>query len=544
MNIGAFVVERLGADPRQWRSLTSAAAQDSRRLAPTARNWWRSFMASRDLVPLGVIGLFVGGLALQLPALSESSALALSIFMLLIFVALLEGRGRSLAHDQLALLRCFPISERTFFVCYLTGLLRRTASVTACVATPTVLLIAVREGAVPLLGWAAAIVFSSSFVAFSLAALFVWSKGISANRPWMGGGCLFAGILLLLAVVAAPTVATGLGDNAAGGMYRAAWAFPPLWFSAFVDAANSRHGAGVLTFGGVALAGTLLAYVAMAHAWNARVVTRAAGKPTATASWRALAGRVRHLLPPEARVCATLFRAHLQRDADFRLRLLAGLPLSLGLLSLGVLDYLQVEGVSERLDAFMSVGLIHVAAVAVPLSWLDAARRSEAFRAAWIFAATPTHVGKVAFWTANVVVLLAFPYLMLAGIVLFIVLGGGWNAFGHAVNLVLVVNVVVNAAAAVTPRVPFSASPAKSREVSSRNLVRDLAGWSLAFLLLPALLSAANVRLWSAVCLAAALIAVVVPLRRMVVRKGEIRTFTGSFSTAVRLGLKPERDSA
>ena len=254
---------------------------------------------------------------------------------------------------------------------------------------------------------------------------------------------------------------------------------------------------------------------------SACVVTRAASKPTATVSWRPLVGRVRHLLPPEARVCATLFRAHLQRDADFRLRLLAGLPLSLGLLSLGVFDYLDGEGVAERLDAFMSVGLIHLAAVAVPLSWLDAARRSEAFRAAWIFAATPTHVRKVAFWTANVVILLALPYLMLVATVLFLVLGGGWNAFGHAVNLVLVVNVVVNAAAVATPRVPFSASPAKSREVSSRNLVRDLAGWSLAFLLLPALLSAANVRLWSAVCLAVALIAAIVPLRRMVVRKGE-----------------------
>ena len=270
MNIGAFVVERLGADARQWRSLTSAAALDSRRLAPTARNWWRSLMASRDLVPLGVIGLFVGGLALQLPTLSESSALALSIFMLLIFVALLEGRGRSLAHDQLALLRCFPISERTFFVCYLTGLLRRTASVTACVATPTVFLTAVREGAVPLLGWVVAIVLSSFFVAFSLAALFVWSKGISADRPWIGGGCLFVGVLLLLAIVAGPVVATGLGDNTAGSTFASAWAFPPLWFSAFVDAANGRHGAGILTLGGIALAGTLLTYVAMARAWNAR----------------------------------------------------------------------------------------------------------------------------------------------------------------------------------------------------------------------------------------------------------------------------------
>ena len=519
MNIGAFVVERLGADPRQWRSLTSATAQDSRRVAPTARNWWRSLTASRDLVPLGVIGLFVGGLALQLPALFESSALALSVLMLLIFMALIEGRGRSLARDQLALLRCFPISERTFFVCYLTGLLRRTASVTACVATPTVLLIAVREGAVPLLGWAVAIVLSSSFIAFSLAALFVWSKGISADRPWMGSGCLFGGIVLLLAVVAGPVVATGvatgLGDNAVGGVYGAALAFPPLWFSAFVDAANGRHGAGVLTFGGVALAGTLLAYVAMARAWNARAWRRERPRQAdGNGKLVALAGRVRHLLPPEARVCATLFRAHLQRDADFRLRLLVGLPLSLGLLSLGVLDYLNVEGVAERLDAFMSVGLIHVAAVAVPLSWLDAARRSEAFRAAWIFAATPTHVRKVAFWTANVVVLLTLPYLMLVATVLFLVLGGGWNTFGHAVNLVLVVNVVVNAAAAVTPRMPFSASPAKAREVSSRNLVRDLAGWSLAFLLLPALLSAANIRLWSAACLAVALIAVVVPLHR------------------------------
>lgn len=231
---------------------------------------------------------------------------------------------------------------------------------------------------------------------------------------------------------------------------------------------------------------------------------------------------VRHRLPPEARVCATLFYAHLRRDADFRLRLLAGLPLSLGLLSLSVLDFLQVEGVAERLDEFTSIGLIHIAAVAVPLTWLDAAFRSESFRAAWILAVTPMDAGKIAFWTANIVALLALPFLLLVGSVLFLVSGSGWPALGHAVNLVLVAYVVTNAAVAVTPRVPFSTPSTASRGISSRNFIGDLAGWGLALLLLPALLSAASSRLWSAVCLAMVLIAVVPASRWMTGRGGRM----------------------
>ena len=238
-------------------------------------------------------------------------------------------------------------------------------------------------------------------------------------------------------------------------------------------------------------------------------VAKRAANTTVTTLGHKARWAVRHRLPPEARVCATLFCAHLRRDADFRLRLLAGLPLSLGLLSLSVLDFLQVAGVAERLDNFMSVGFIHIAAVAVPLTWLDTVSRSESFRAAWIFAATPMDVGKIAFWTANIVALLALPFLLLVGAVLFLVSGSGWNALGHAVNLVLVAYVVVIAAVALKPRVPFSAPPTDSREISSRNFIRDLAGWGLALLLLPALLSAASSRLWSAVCLAMVLIAVV-----------------------------------
>ena len=216
-----------------------------------------------------------------------------------------------------------------------------------------------------------------------------------------------------------------------------------------------------------------------------------------------------------------LFSAHLRRDADFRLRLLAGLPLSLGLLSLSVLDFLHVAGVAERLDEFMSIGFIHIAAVAVPLTWLDTAFRSESFRAAWIFAATPMDIGRIAFWTANIVALLALPFLLLVGAVLFLVSGGGWGALGHAVNLVLVAYVVIIATAATTPRMPFSAPLAESRGISSQNFIRDLAGWSLALVVLPALLSAASSRLWSAVCLAMVLIVVAVPLSWVSVSRGQ-----------------------
>ena len=269
MNVGVFIVERLGADARQWRSLTSVIGRGSR-WQGHRQSWWRRPMGSRDLVPYGVLGLIFCGMAFTLPAISESSALVLSIFMLLIFVALIAERGESLSLDRLAQLRCFPISERTFFVCYLTELLKRTASVAALVATPTALLTAVREGAVPLLGWLAAAVLGACFVTFALAALFTWSRGISPNRPWIGGGCLIAGLVLLLAVVAAPFVITHLDDNTVGTAVSALlWLSPPSWFSAFVDAANGLREATVLLFAGIALASAMLAYFAMNRAWAA-----------------------------------------------------------------------------------------------------------------------------------------------------------------------------------------------------------------------------------------------------------------------------------
>ena len=516
MNVGDFVLERLGADSRQWRALTRSINKDSEgsRQASARRQLGGP---GGGLLPYGVIGVLLCGLAFQLPTVSDSAAVVLSVFMLMVFVGLLTEWGRSLARDPLAPLRAFPVSERTFFVYDLTQRLRRTASVAALVAVPTMLLTVIREGAVSAIGWAMAAVLSSIFVAFLLAALLHWSRACSRSRPWAGSSCLFVGAALSGATLAGPLLSTDASTDAVASTA----ALPPLWFSAFVDVANGRRGAGILLFGGIALAGTLLAYVVMHRAW-----VHARGECSWTAHTprqfgaESLAGRVRRRLPPEARVCATLLCAHLRRDADFRLRIVAALPLGFVLLSLSVLDFLQVEGVAERLDDFMSVGLVHIAAVAVPLSWLDAVLRSDGFRAAWVFAATPADIGKVAFWAGNVVGLLALPYMVLVGAVLFLVLGGGWKAIGHAVNLVLMANVLINAAVAIAPRVPFAAPPARPADASSRNFGGNVAGWSLAFLLLPALLSAATSRLWSAVCLALALIAAVAPLKQTVVRRG------------------------
>lgn len=270
MNVAVLVVERLGADVRQWRSLTNTMSKGPRWQGPPPKSWWRRLMGNRDLIPCGAMGLVLCSFAFRLPVISESSALGLSVFMLLIFLALLAERGESLSQDRMAQLRCFPISERTFFVCYLTGLVRRTAFVAALLATPTALAIAVREGAVPLLGWLVAAVLGACFVTFSLAALFTWSRGISPNRPWVGGTCLISVLVLFLAVVAVPFVVTRLDDNTVGtALDVLLWLSPPSWFSAFVDAANGLRETAVLLFAGIALASAPLAYVAMARAWIA-----------------------------------------------------------------------------------------------------------------------------------------------------------------------------------------------------------------------------------------------------------------------------------
>lgn len=433
MSATKFLVDRLGADYRQWQALTAVINRDQRDPAggrATNVNIGLPKVASASYVLWALVGLLFAGLSLRQPTISEESALVLSLFVATLFAALVTGNnGRDVLRWEL--LQSLPVSNRTFFVCHLTTSLRRARSVATLTSAPTLLLVLVREGYLAAIVWVGAVAFSSVFVA-----------------------CLVGAI------------------------------------------EDQRR----------------------------RAAIRAAHRPRRKGTTARSDTRRWTRLPPEARVCATLFLAHLRRDADFRLRLLASLPVGLVALLLSVLDFFEVEAVAHRLDEFMAVGLVHLAALVVPLAYLDATRRSNDDGAKWTFASTSVDMGKVLFWTGVIVCVFALPFLIVVAFVLFLLLGGGWRSIGHAMNLILLIYVVFNVVLARKPDAPFSMPPTRQRAVSVVDFIGNVMGWGFVFLFLPMLLSAASSSLWSAAGLAVALLVAVAGLRQVVVKQGRART--------------------
>ena len=517
MNVTQFVVGRLGADYRQWQSLTKVMHKDQ---------WCLPILGAINATSVlyGLIGVLFAGLAFRLPTISEAGTLVLSVFMVSIFLILLAehstlGRRNGGDRGDWELLRCFPVSERTFFLSHLTILLRRTQSIVFFIAAPALLLTFGREGALPAIGWAAALALSSIFIAFFLATLFEFWEACHSRR-WIVQGGLLVGAVVFGAALAGPTFA--IEPDGAQGVLN--WPpsrvpfFPPTWFSALVHIANGAYNAGAVLLVAVAVAATLGAFLAMQRTWAYGQASLQAGHRLGrndAAVRLELVESAYGRLPSEARICASLFLAHLRRDANFRMRLLADLPVGLIALSLSVLGFFGVEAVADRLDAFTSIGLIHLVAVFVPLAWLDTTRRGNAYRAMWIFASTSVDRGKILFWSGALVGIFALPFLIVVGVVLFLLLGGGWRAIGHATNLILVIYVAFNVMLVIRPQLPFSMPTTRRRVVSGVDLA-----WGFLAFFLPILLSAAMSSLWSAVGFAAVLLVAVARLRQLVVKRG------------------------
>ena len=512
MSVVQHVIELSGADHRQWRSLTAATYK--------ARRGWPAIDCERrrasDIGPspiaYGVLGLVFCGLVLRLPATWTTTHVVLAIVMLVVFVSLLTEYGATLLHDEFGALRCYPVSDRTFFVCRLTNLLRWTGTTVLLVATPTLILVLIREGPLLAVGLVATLALSSMFVAFASATLFSVAAGLKASaRPWAGAATLLLGAVVLFASFAAPLFI----DVALS---------PAVWFSAFVELTTDAFAARTMLAATVAVGSTLCSLWAMErswkHAWSAERRVRRASNVRVDGQEHTAGITFLNALPTELRVCARLTLSHLRHDQNLQLRMFVSLALGLAALGLGLLHYLEVAPVVARLDAFMSLGLIHMAAIAVPLAWLNTLGRSDSFRASWVFAVAPAEIGRIVFWSGVSAGALGLPFLILVGALLFVVLGGGWQAVAHAASLALLAYGAVNVALAMKPQVPLS-TPATSRDVDSPSrLVGQVAAWSAMFVLVPAGLSAASSEWWATVLLWLALTWAIVRLKRKVVAAG------------------------
>ena len=511
MSVVRHVIELSGADHRQWRSLTAATYKTRRRWPAIDSDKRRPNGVGPSPIAYGILGLAFCGMVLRLPATWTTTQVVLSVVMLVVFVSLLTETA-TLLHDEFGALRCYPVSDRTFFVCRLTNLLRWTGTAVLLVATPTLILVLIREGSLLAIGLFAALALSSMFVAFASAALFSVATGLKASaRPWTGAVALLLGAVVLFASFAAPLF-----------IDVALW--PAVWFSAFAALTTGTYATRTVLAATVAVGSTLCLLWAMErswkHAWSMEPRVRQASNVRVDGQRHTVRNTFLNALPMELRVCIRLTLSHLRHDANLQLRMFVPLALGLAALGLGLMHYLEIAPVVRRLDAFMSLGLIHMVAIAVPLAWLNALGRSDSFRASWVLAVAPVEIGRIVFWSSVSAGALGLPFLILVGALLFLVLGGGWQAVAHAASLALLAYGAINVALALKPQMPLS-TPATSRDVDSPSrLVGQVAAWSAAFLLVPTGLSAASSEWWATALLWLALTWAIVRLKRKVVAAG------------------------
>lgn len=534
MNIGKAIVEMAGADYRQWRALALAMRASGRRGGVSRMP--RAGGADIGFIAYAVIGIVVAGLALRVPALSDAPwvlSFAMSVLAASLFVdyapALVRDGSAHFRH-----VRHLPISDRMFFLCRLANLLRWTAWVTALVAAPTAALAAIREGPAALAGYLLALPLSALFVACSVATLFAVASRFAAAQAWRRAVAyclLFVAAVAFCLALGAPLLAIGPDYAQAATVHLLDAGLPAHWFSAFVDLAAGVPATRREVHAALAVAGTCAAFLALARAWRASpgpsaagVDSRFGGARTAGESLvRTRLGRTfRPLaaLPAEARAADRLVRAHLRRDAGFRLRALSAVPVGVVPLIVAALHALGFEPIAQRLDGFMVLGLVHLAAIAVPLSWLGAIRCSTAHRAAWVLAVAPADIGRIVFWSgASMAAYVGLPFFALIGATLLLVLGCALSTLAHALSLSLASCFVLGIALAINPAAPFSEPPADRPMRSARSLPGHLLGGFLTVSLLPAILSAASLRLDSAAGLAALLIAAIAASKILVERR-------------------------
>ena len=192
-----------------------------------------------------------------------------------------------------------------------------------------------------------------------------------------------------------------------------AWSvlYPPVWFSGMVEFATGEVTALALCCAAAGVGSTLLLFWGFygatlaelrgARDWHngdegsakVRSPSRDADTATGDDGFR--------IVPAELRIASTLVGSQFRHDVRFRMRILAMVPPGLALLAVAVLDKLGVGPLVDKVDGFLAIGLIHMTALGLPLSWLDGLRYSQSSRASWILVSTPTDPGRIVVQSVN-----------------------------------------------------------------------------------------------------------------------------------------------
>jgi hypothetical protein len=469
------LLEAAGVDSLQWRVLVRTFLKIDFGALRTRADQKGTQRAAAALFFTALI-YFVSGVAPAAVIVSSRDVLLgattmTTIVGFMVLSSLLVGEGLSiLSPDDHAILGYRPVTSRTYLAVRVATLFVRTIVITSLISVLPVIALLLKNGggALAAAGGIAAAQGAGAAVTLGLVALYGWllrMAGPARLLRFMSYAQFAINMIVWLGFIA---VTQGLQRQLLGGfrLDDSPWSlvYPGAWFASFV-----RIGAGdfsVLAIAGAALAVVLLAVLVASIGGKlsldytealGRLTTVTAARPAAarSAAWLAL---VRN----ETRAVAILVRGQFRNDLRFRLGLLSLLPITFVYLLIGARDGAPTDPFVSGGSSGSEVGLIQIALMFLPMTLRQLLVTSEAYRASWLFYATPVDRTRLVLGARDIITLFFLvPYVcFLAGLFTYF-FGSVLHAVVHAFFLGFMSYLVLQLTIMLDPKLPFATPPQK-----------------------------------------------------------------------------------
>ncbi len=468
--MGRAVFTAIGVDYDQWKALTKVALKlDFRQTSLGSGRVGRSLKGGAALVSqlifYTVMGAFLAGLVWIGHDLFLIGLVLTGYTFFIVGTAVLVNHNSALTSaTDYAVLGFQPVSSRTYFAAKLTNVLVYTLGLTTAAVWLPAVAVFVRHGAAEGIGGAAAIY--GTAIATSLVMLlgYAWMlRMIGADA--LKHALSYVQLLMSFAIYGGYFLMSGVlvRRMSALTIQKSVWLllYPGAWFASYLDLAAGRWGAaevvpslasvGLIAWAAVGLNGRLsLGYAARLADMAATPAAARAAKPRRTRpGWWFRSG--------EARAMAVLVRSQFRNDQRFRMTVLGILPLTLVYVFLGVRNGSIVDPFIGRANGRSAFSLVAVAVMMFPLMLKMSLSRSESFRAAWIFFASPTDRIRIIRASTNVLVgLFLMPYLVFVAALYLYFVHNVWHVVLHILFLGLLSHLLLQVMVLVDPELPFS----------------------------------------------------------------------------------------
>jgi hypothetical protein len=472
------LLDAAGIDARQWWALTRVFVRADfgplRGLVGSAHGRRAALGLALSVIFYGLAGGAIGLLALSSPDLLLSGAI-LSTYVAFLVAAnvLLTHTGTIVSPDDHAILGFRPVTSRTYMAVRVTTILVHTLITAVLLGLLPVGEFAFAHGLA--VGTAVAATVLVTAVAATLTIVAAYAGLLNLIGP-----ARLARFLSYTQLVASATIYFGLAGFSQSSLRRLLngvhlardpWVllYPGIWFGSYLEL-GAGHADGFVLGAALTSVVAMVALIwALAGKLSLAYSERLAAIATTSAARHAVGPRSRRRLPffarGEARAIALLVGSQFRHDNRFRLGVLTFVPLTLFYLYTGtregpIADPFVVGHGSAGTTMFLQVVLYFL-----PASLKQLVTASDAYRASWIFHATPADRTRLVLAARNVIsIFVVGPYLVCLGIFFAWSFGSVLHAALHVVFLGLMSQIVFQVIVLMDPRLPFADPPNRSRD--------------------------------------------------------------------------------